>query len=742
MRKSASPALDVRKQLQKNGRMYTVYSLEALRDYGYEHIEILPYSIRILLENLLRNAGTEMVRRQDIDKLASWHPDMTDPSSIAFMPGRVVLQDFTGVPALVDLAALRSAVARSGGNPAALNPFVPADLIIDHSVQVDFFGTQDALARNVEREMERNRERYSLLRWGQQAFTRFQVVPPGTGIVHQVNLEYLASVVQKNTGDDETILYPDTVLGTDSHTTMINGLGVLGWGVGGIEAEAVLLGQPYFMQIPEVVGVRLTGRLREGVTATDLVLTITQYLRAKGVVGRFVEFFGTGAGKLALPDRATIANMAPEYGATMGYFPVDEQTLAYLLASGRDKKQVELVEWYMNEQGLFRTASSPEPVYSVVYTIDLGQVEPSLAGPEKPQKRIALSAMASTFSRQLPPAAAPSMEGENNGGCWADEGGACDLTIPDCGCPEVSEDGHRLGCFEVGGQQMLLSNGAVVIAAITSCTNTSNPAVMIGAGLLARQAVKLGLQVKPWVKTSLAPGSRVVSRYLEDAGLLDPLQSLGFYIVGYGCTTCIGNSGPLDLEIARIIKQKKLLAAAVLSGNRNFQARIHPLVRANYLCSPLLVVAYALAGSMMIDLVHDPLGLDADGYPVYFKDILPTDEEIETVVKETVTPQLFSSSYSGVFSGNESWNGLQVPAGKLFSWDTDSSYIREPPFFKDLPATPRPVSDINDAAILAIFGDTVTTDHISPAGAIPVDSPAGKYLQKQGVARMALTLAF
>ena len=733
MNTSVSAEIDVRRQLQINGTTYTLYALTALEEYGYNNIDHLPYSIRILLENLLRYGGTDMVSREDIDNLASWSPDMNSPGSIPFMPARVVLQDFTGVPALVDLAALRAAVARHGGDPDTMNPFVPADLIIDHSVQVDFFGDKDALARNVEREMERNRERYAMLRWGRKAFTNFRVVPPGTGIVHQVNLEYLASVVQKAEKDGELFLYPDTVLGTDSHTTMINGLGVLGWGVGGIEAEAVLLGQPYFMQIPEVVGVRLAGSLREGITATDLVLTITEFLREKGVVGRFVEFFGPGTRRLSLPDRATIANMAPEYGATMGFFPVDEQTLIYLRAGGRKKELVNLVEQYSRKQGLFRSLDSPDPLYSVVYTIELDQVESSLAGPEKPQHRIPLSGMNDAFLAQLSPAPDRNASQESNGGCWADEGGACQLVIPECGCPEVPENGLRQGYFDVDGEQISLQDGSVVIAAITSCTNTSNPAVMIGAGLLARKAVQLGLQAKPWVKTSMAPGSKVVSRYLEDAGLLASLESLGFYIVGYGCTTCIGNSGPLNSEIAKIIKQKQLLTASVLSGNRNFEARIHPLVRANYLCSPLLVVAYAIAGSVTMDLHNEPLAVTADDHPIYLRDIWPTNEEIRAVVKETVRPELFTASYGEVFTGNESWNTMKVSGGSLFEWDADSSYIREPPFFKGLPEKPGPVSDINDAAVLAIFGDTITTDHISPAGAIPVDSAAGEYLQGRGI---------
>jgi aconitate hydratase len=733
MKHSTSSVSYARKQFQIKGKKYAFYSLEALREHGFDSMEALPFSIRILLENLLRHADTGMVGEEDISNLASWSPGMKEPGSIPFMPGRVVLQDFTGVPALVDLAALRAAVARHGGDPQMMNPFVPADLIIDHSVQVDYFGDKDALTRNVERELERNRERYAMLRWGQEAFANFRVVPPGTGIVHQVNLEYLASVVQTAQRKDETLLYPDTVLGTDSHTTMINGLGVLGWGVGGIEAEAVLLGQPYSMQIPEVVGVRLTGRLKKGVTATDLVLTITEFLRGKGVVGRFVEFFGPGTSRLSLPDRATIANMSPEYGATMGFFPVDAETLNYLHSSGRNGKLIELVEQYCRRQGLFRTEDTPEPRYSVVYDIRLDQVEPSLAGPRKPQERIALPAMKRAFMTQLTRKLDKDTPQDLNASCWDDEGGSCQLIPQDCGCPVESDKGLRQGCFERDGEQVSIKDGSVVIAAITSCTNTSNPAVMVGAGLLARKAVELGLQAKPWVKTSMAPGSKVVSRYLDKAGLMEPLEALGFYIVGYGCTTCIGNSGPLETTIAEIIKQKQLLTASVLSGNRNFEARIHPLVHANYLCSPLLVVAYAIAGTVTVDLQNEPLATAADGTPVYLRDIWPTEEEISSVISNTVTPKLFTSSYAEIFSGNAAWNNLTVPGSSLFGWDADSSYIREPPFFKNLPDTPPPVSDIQDARVLAVFGDTITTDHISPAGAIPVDSPAGEYLQGLGI---------
>ncbi len=696
MTNSNPTQLETRKQLHVNGKEYSFYSIRALQEHGFKNIEQLPFSIRILLENLLRHANRDIVSDEDIVNLASWQPRMQDAKSIPFMPGRVVLQDFTGVPALVDLAALRSAFARHGGDPERLNPFIPADLIIDHSIQVDRFGDKNALSYNVQRELERNRERYAMLHWGQKAFANFQVIPPGTGIVHQVNLEYLASVVRADNKDEEIVVYPDTVIGTDSHTTMINGLGVLGWGVGGIEAEAVLLGQPYSMQIPVVVGVKLIGRLQEGITATDLVLTITEFLRSKGVVGRFVEFFGPGVAQLSLPDRTTIANMAPEYGATMGFFPVDEETLRYLHISGRDPQLISLVEQYSKEQGLFFSQESPEPIYTVVYDIHLDQVEPSLAGPRKPQERISLSGMHDAFQAQL-------------------------------------TDKSEQDSTEMNGEQVPIKDGSIVIAAITSCTNTSNPAVMIGAGLLAQKAAKLGLQTKPWVKTSMAPGSKVVTEYLEKTELMAPLESFGFHVVGYGCTTCIGNSGPLDDKIAAIIEQKQLLTASVLSGNRNFEARIHPLVHANYLCSPQLVVAYAIAGTVNINLATEPLGTSQDGTPVYLRDIWPADKEIQTLVNKTVTPELFKASYENIFSGNETWNDLKISDSSLYQWDPDSSYIREPPFFKVLSVDPSPISNIEDARILAIFGDTITTDHISPAGAIPVDSPAGKYLQGLGI---------
>ncbi len=718
--------------LQVGNTQYTLYAIRALEQHGLCTIARLPFSIRVLLENLLRHCNSGVVKEEDVVNLASWQGEETSRGSIPFMPGRVVLQDFTGVPALVDLAALRAAVARHGGDPEMMNPFIPADLVIDHSVQVDCFASPDAYDCNVQHEMDRNHERYTMLHWGEQSFTNFRVVPPGTGIVHQVNLEYLASVVQADTKGDSTLAYPDTVLGTDSHTTMINGLGVLGWGVGGIEAEAVLLGQPYSMQIPEVVGVKLTGQLSDKCTATDLVLTITQFLRDKGVVGRFVEFFGPGMLGLSLPDRATIANMAPEYGATMGFFPVDRETIRYLRESGRTAQQVHLVEQYCKAQQLFIDEKSAEPEYSVTYTIDLAEVEPSLAGPRKPQERVPLAAMKERFIVNFPERPSePDIRADKNG--WAEEGGAC--RVPDT--PEESEvdcgENLEQGMPVAAGEQVQIRDGSVVIAAITSCTNTSNPAVMLGAGLLAQKAVARGLRSKPWVKTSMAPGSKVVSQYLAASDLLEPLETLGFHVVGFGCTTCIGNSGPLHPVITENIVENNLKVAAVLSGNRNFEARIHPLVHANYLGSPLLVVAYALAGTVAVDLEKEPLGIDTAGAAVYLRDIWPTSDEIEALMCKTVTPELFTASYSDIFSGNERWRELAVPSSSLFPWDEESTYIKEPPFFKNLAVEPGAVSDISGARILAIFGDTITTDHISPAGAIPEDSPAGQYLQELGI---------
>lgn len=690
---------DPRVKLDSKGKQYTTYSIRSLEGNLLDSVDRLPYSIRILLENLLRHIGAGLVSESDLLNLASWNPEKVPAAAIPFMPSRVVLQDFTGVPALVDLAALRSAVARSGGDPSTMNPFIPADLVIDHSIQVDKSASKDAFGFNVQMEMERNRERYRMLHWGQEAFSDFRVVPPGTGIVHQVNLEYLASVVYSAEREGELLAYPDSVLGTDSHTTMINGLGVMGWGVGGIEAEAVLLGQPYSLQIPEVVGMRLTGNMPVGTTATDLVLTITQFLREQGVVGRFVEFFGPGLAGLGLADRATIANMAPEYGATMGFFPVDEVSVRYLLTSGRSQQLADLVEKYCRSQALYFDNSAPEPEYTVTYEIKLDEVEPSVSGPSRPQDRLALSAVKADFIKQF------------------------------------ADSTEERVSVEMGsqGSSAEMENGSVVIAAITSCTNTSNPDVMVGAGLLAQKAVQCGLQVKPWVKTSMAPGSKVVTRYLEAGNLLTDLETLGFHVVGYGCTTCIGNSGPLDENIANAIKERRLATASVLSGNRNFEARIHPLVQANYLCSPLLVVAYALAGTVLIDLDTEPLGTGNDGKPVFLADIWPSYEEIKAVVNQEVTPDLFTVSYSSVFSGDTLWNQLQGSGGDLYEWDRDSTYIREPPFFQSLTPEPRPVTDIEEARVLAVFGDTITTDHISPAGAIPADSPAGLYLQDLGV---------
>ena len=686
--------LNPRMTLHADGKDYTIFSVRALAPFGHGPIERLPYSLRLLLENLLRHAPQGLASAADIDTLASWRPEAVPDAAVPFMPARVILQDFTGVPALVDLAAMRSALARHGGDPATMNPFIPVDLVIDHSVQVDRAADPEALKVNVELEMTRNRERYTMLHWGQRAFNNFRVVPPGSGIVHQVNLEFLASVVTSGEQEGAAVLYPDSVLGTDSHTTMINGLGVMGWGVGGIEAEAVLLGQPYSLQIPEVVGVRLSGTLPPGTTATDLVLTITRFLRAKGVVGRFVEFFGPGLATLSLPDRATIANMAPEYGATMGFFPVDTETLRYLRASGRPEALVDLVERYCREQGFFFAPENPEPGYSVVYDILLDEVVPSLAGPKRPQDLLPLAGVREDFARQFEAQLAASTPAAATG----------------------------------------LTNGSVVIAAITSCTNTSNPDVMIGAGLLARKARERGLTRKPWVKTSLAPGSRVVTRYLEQSGLLPDLEALGFHVVGYGCTTCIGNSGPLDEPISAAVKEQNLVVAAVLSGNRNFEARVHPQVRANYLASPPLVVAYALAGTVLIDLETEPLGTDSQGQPVYLREIWPSADEIRAAVRQSLKPDLFTVSYGAVFNGDAQWRALSGGSGNLYQWDPDSTYIREPPFFQDLAPEPQPVTDIVLARILALFGDSITTDHISPAGSIGPHTPAGLYLQQLGIA--------
>jgi aconitate hydratase len=694
--------------LKVGNKEYTIYRLDALEKAGLAQLKRLPYSIRIMLEAALRQCNDVEITQQDVKNIAAWKPQGERPG-IPFLPARVVMQDFTGVPAVVDLAAMRAAVARLGGDPKKINPLVPVDLVIDHSVQVDFFATADALQRNTEVEFQRNRERYEFLKWGQKAFSNFRVVPPMTGIVHQVNLEYLASVVMLKSVNGETLAFPDTLVGTDSHTTMINGLGVVGWGVGGIEAEAVMLGQPMDMLLPDVIGFKLYGKLREGVTATDLVLTVTQMLRKKGVVDKFVEFFGPGLASMPLTDRATIANMAPEYGATMGYFPVDEETLRYLRLTARSEEQVQLVEAYYREQGLFREANSPDPEFTDVLELDLASVEPSLAGPKRPQDRVPMAELKETFRKAL--------------------------TAP------VKERGFELSpealqaeaTFGTNGSSLTMKHGAVVIAAITSCTNTSNPSVMIGAGLLAKKAVEKGLSVKPYVKTSLAPGSRVVTEYLKQANLLEPLAKLGFNVVGYGCTTCIGNSGPLPGEVAKAVSSADLVAAAVLSGNRNFEGRVHPLVKANFLASPPLVVAYALAGTVDIDLDKEPLGIGSDGQPVYLRDLWPTQEEINQTIAQNLTSEMFREKYASVFEGSEMWQAIEVPEGDLYAWDENSTYIHHPPYFQTLTLDVPPVKEIKGARVLALFGDSITTDHISPAGNIAPDSPAGKWLTEHGV---------
>jgi aconitate hydratase len=670
-------------------------------------IDRLPFSIRILIEAALRHCDGYQVTEADVERLARWSPAAAEPIEIPFKPARVILQDFTGVPCVVDLAAMRDAFVRLGGDPKRINPLVPVDLVIDHSVQVDVFGNVLALERNAEIEFQRNRERYEFLRWGQKAFSNFRVVPPATGIVHQVNLEYLAQVVMHAPSADGPIAYPDTLVGTDSHTTMINGLGVAGWGVGGIEAEAVMLGQPLYLVMPQVVGFKLRGSLRDGVTATDLVLTVTQMLRKKGVVDKFVEFYGPGLSAMSVADRATIGNMAPEYGATMGFFPVDAETLRYLERTGRGGA-AKLAEAYCKEQGLWRSDDAPDPIFSETLGLDLGDVEPSLAGPKRPQDRVALREMKPAFRRAL---SAPVKE--RGYGVGDDE---LDRTV------EVGTNGDRAR----------LGHGAVVIAAITSCTNTSNPSVMVGAGLLARKAVERGLTVKPWVKTSMAPGSKVVTRYLDQAGLTPALQALGFYVVGYGCTTCIGNSGPLSDSIAKGIEGGRLVAAAVLSGNRNFEGRVNPLTRANYLASPPLVVAYALAGTVDIDFERDPVGTGADGRPVYLRELWPTQREIADTIASSLRPEHFSAEYANVFDGNPRWNAIPVAGGERYAWDPGSGYIHEPPFFGGLTREPAPLADIPGARALVVLGDSVTTDHISPAGDIAEDSPAGRWLKSRG----------
>ncbi|HHV54188.1 MAG TPA: aconitate hydratase AcnA [Firmicutes bacterium] len=701
----STPAASFRSVLATHRGPAVFWSLERLAEAKGFNLARLPYSLRVLLENLLRHHDHRQVTEEDLIAVLNWQPRQAIPREIPFFPARVILQDFTGVPAVVDLAAMRSAVARAGGDPGLINPSIPVDLVIDHSVQVDTFGTEYAYRENVEREFERNRERYSLLRWAQNAFRNFRVVPPGTGIVHQVNMEYLATVVTLREEDGELRAFPDTVLGTDSHTTMINGLGVLGWGVGGIEAEAVMLGEPYALILPEVVGVRLTGRLPAGTTSTDLVLTLTERLRRYGVVGKFVEFFGPGLTALSLPDRATIANMAPEYGATMGFFPVDAETLRFLRLSARAPEDVRLVEEYCRCQHLWREDDAPEPQYSERLDFDLGEVEPVLAGPRRPQDRVPLREVKASFSKAF----------------------GSGLAIPATGAAERAT-GTKTGLLAP------VPNGAVVIAAITSCTNTANPAAMVAAGLLAQKAVARGLSVPSWVKTSLAPGSRVVTDYLAAAGLLPYLAALRFHVVGYGCTTCIGNSGPLAPGVDEEITKNDLVVAAVLSGNRNFEGRIHPLVKANFLASPPIVVAYALAGRIDIDLTREPLGFDPNGRPVFLSEIWPAPEEIDEVIGRVVVSERFRERYASVWAGDERWQALPAPATQLYPWDEHSTYIQEPPFFLSRPEGNKEcTADILRARVLVLLGDSVTTDHISPAGSIPKESPAGRYLLDRGV---------
>ncbi|MBK6849806.1 MAG: aconitate hydratase AcnA [Proteobacteria bacterium] len=704
-----------RRTLATNAGPVAYYSLNALAEGGVADVTRLPYSIKVLLEALLRGEDGHAIGRDDVAKLCHYDPQQPGEVEIPFKPARVILQDFTGVPAVVDLAAMRSAVAALGGDPTQINPQCPVDLVIDHSVQVDAYGSPSALARNAELEFERNRERYAFLRWGQQAFRNFRVIPPASGIVHQVNLEYLATCVQQGVEGDpaqgESVLYPDTVVGTDSHTTMINGLGVLGWGVGGIEAEAVMLGQPIYLLAPEVVGVRLVGALPGGVTATDLTLRLTQLLRAHGVVNKFVEFCGPGLAALALADRATIANMAPEYGATMGFFPVDDETLRYLRRTGRPATRLDQVERYCKEQGLFRDAQSSEPRFAAVLELDLTTIEPCVAGPKRPQDRVAVSQLREAWQRSL---RAPT-EQRGFGLSEAQTQQRATVSYPD-------------------GRSATLTHGSVVIAAITSCTNTSNPAVLLAAGLLAKKAVEAGLSVGPTVKTSLAPGSRVVTDYLDQTGLSPYLDALGFHTVGYGCTTCIGNSGPLPEPVVAAIEQGKLVVASVLSGNRNFEGRINPQTRANYLASPPLVVAYALAGTVDIDLEHEPLGYGREGQRVYLRDLWPTPAEIAALLDAALDPEVFRRCYDGIDQANPQWNAIPVGGGTLYAWDEASSYIQQPPFFLEMAAEPPPIAPITGARLLALLGDSVTTDHISPAGSIGKSTPAGSYLLQHGVA--------
>ncbi|MBB6098053.1 aconitate hydratase [Deinobacterium chartae] len=693
---------------ERAGQKLYYYRLDKLKELGYD-VDRLPFSIKVLLESVLREANNYDVTEDDVKNVASWGK-LEEETEIPFKPARVILQDFTGVPAVVDLAAMRTAMVKLGGDPKRINPLIPVDLVIDHSVQVDEFGTEFALANNMSIEFERNRERYEFLRWGQQAFDNFGVVPPASGIVHQVNLEYLAKGVQSRAEDDGAVVYPDSLVGTDSHTTMINGLGIVGWGVGGIEAEAVMLGQPIYMLMPEVIGFKVTGALPEGATATDLALTVTEILRKTDVVGKFVEFYGPGLSNMTLPDRATIANMAPEYGATMGFFPVDEESLRYLRRTGRLEDEIELVERYYKAQGMFRTDATPDPVFSQIIELDLSTVVPSLAGPKRPQDRVALSDMHSVFEQALAaPVKARGFE------LPAEQRGAQGKVINERG---ESEIGH----------------GSVVLASITSCTNTSNPSVLIAAGLVAKKAVERGLTSKPYVKTSLAPGSRVVTEYLTAAGLQQYLDQIGFNTVGYGCMTCIGNSGPLPEEVVKPIVENDLVVASVLSGNRNFEGRINPYIKANYLASPPLVVAYALAGRVDMDIVNEPIGTGKDGEPVYLRDIWPTGAEIQEIMDQAINAEMFKRVYDGIEKSNQMWNEIPVAGGELFEWNENSTYIQNPPFFENLPLEPQPISSIQGARVLVKVGDSVTTDHISPAGSFKADTPAGKYLTERGVA--------
>jgi aconitate hydratase A / 2-methylisocitrate dehydratase len=692
-------SFDSRAALRSGSDSFDIYRLDALERAGVGQVARLPFSLKVLLEDLLRHEDDRFVRDGDITALAGWDPSSasgTTEKEVSFMPARVLLQDFTGVPAVVDLAAMRDAIVALGGDPKKINPLLPAELVIDHSVQVDRFGAASAFAFNAQMEMQRNIERYAFLRWGQKAFENFKVVPPDTGICHQVNLEYLARVVFREKQGSSWIAFPDSLVGTDSHTTMVNGLGVFGWGVGGIEAEAAMLGQPLSMLIPAVVGFKLHGRLPEGATATDLVLTVTQMLRQRGVVGKFVEFYGTGLSSLTLPDRATIANMAPEYGATMGFFPVDSETLSYLRFTARAEDQVKLVEAYTKEQGLFRTDQTPDPIFSDRLELDLATVVPTMAGPKRPQDSVPLTNAKVAFEKSL-------------------------------------TEARKHTNVQNNGDNFDLADGSVVIAAITSCTNTSNPSLMLGAGLLAKKAVERGLTAKPWVKTSFAPGSKVVTDYIEKAGLWPSLNSLGFNLVGYGCTTCIGNSGPLSEPIGKAIRDHNLVAVSVLSGNRNFEGRINPLCRANYLASPPLVVAYALAGRMDFDIVNEPLANDKAGQPVYLRDIWPSPQEVESTMRSAVTSEMFSREYADVFTGDEHWRALPAPEGDLYAWDEKSTYIKNPPYFEGLPKRPNAIEDLHGLRVLAVLGDSITTDHISPAGSIQADGPAGKYLIAHGV---------